>query len=175
MKLKFVLLALLLIFLFPAFATAAPAKWGRPQCIKTYIPPKHKNTKLMKQAFEKWSNATDNKIKFYYVHTPKIAQIRVEFHDLNPYNEWASASQETYVRRDKKLRALLYISTETYTGKKLSKKEIFNTMLHEIGHCLGLPHTMNKLSVMHPTTNATQDIMETDINRLKMLYNIKIR
>jgi len=67
MKLKFIILIFIFVLINPLQALPAPAKWARPQCIKTYVPPKHKHTKLMKEAFEKWSKASGNKIKFYYV------------------------------------------------------------------------------------------------------------
>jgi len=72
MKLKFIILIFIFVLINPLQALPAPAKWARPQCIKTYVPPKHKHTKLMKEAFEKWSKASGNKIKFYYVHTPEV-------------------------------------------------------------------------------------------------------
>jgi len=175
MKLKFIILIFIFVLINPLQALPAPAKWARPQCIKTYVPPKHKHTKLMKEAFEKWSKASGNKIKFYYVHTPKIAQIRVEFYELNPYDEWNVGTQDSYIRRTKKLRSHIYIASTTYDGEKLSKDELFGIMLHEIGHCLGLQHTRNKLSIMHPTRNKNQKIAQTDVDRLKMLYNIKTR
>ena len=175
MKIKILVLFLIFLLCSHIECLAAPAKWARPQYIKTYIPPKHKHAKLMKKAFEKWSTASGNKIKFYYVHTPKIAQIRVEFFEVNPYNEWDVSYQEGYTRRNKKLRSHIYISTRKYTGENLTQDEIYRAMLHEIGHCIGLPHTRNHLSVMYPSANIKQDIMQTDIDKLKMLYNIKTR
>ena len=88
---------------------------------------------------------------------------------------WDVSYQEGYTRRNKKLRSHIYISTRKYTGENLTQDEIYRAMLHEIGHCIGLPHTRNHLSVMYPSANIKQDIMQTDIDKLKMLYNIKTR
>lgn len=175
MKIKLILLILLFLFICPLESLSTPAKWARPQYIKTYVPPKHKHTKIMKDAFDTWSKASNNKVKFYYVHNPQIAQIRVNFVETMPYDEWSTSSQETMVRRGKRLRTHIYIASQEFEGKKLDKKYIYKQMLHEVGHSLGLPHTKNKLSVMYPTTNISQSIQASDINRLNTLYGFKTR
>jgi len=175
MKLKWLILFLIFVILAPTMVSAAPTKWARPQYIKTYVPPKHKHTHMMKEAFERWSKASNRKFKFYYVSTPKIAHIRVNFCDVIPYDEWSLSTQEQYVRRGKKLRSTIYIASMSHDGDKLSKDEIFTLMLHEVGHSLGLPHTKNKLSVMYPTEDVSQEILPTDIARLYSIYGIKTR
>lgn len=175
MRLKLFLLILIFFFNCPLEAISVPAKWARPQYIKTYVPPKHKHTKMMKDAFDSWSKASKNKVKFYYVHNPKIAQIRVNFVETMPYDEWSVSTQETMVRRGKRLRTHIYIASQRYDGEKLGKKDIYALMLHEVGHSLGLPHTKNKLSIMYPTTTISQNIQQTDIDRLNSLYGFKTR
>lgn len=173
MCIRFFLFVIFFMLLTPLETFTQPVKWKRPQYIKTYIPKNHKNTTMMKEAFTRWSKHSKGKIKFYFVHSPKIAQIRVNFVDIIPYDEWAVSTEERMVRRGNKIRSTIYIASSTYSGKKLSRDEIFTIMLHEIGHSLGLPHTKNKMSVMYPTPNAKQEIQTSDIYKLHRLYNIK--
>ncbi len=175
MRIKLIVLVLIFLFSCSLEVFSAPAKWARPQYIKTYVPPKHKHTKMMKEAFDSWSKASNHKVKFYYVHNPKIAQIRVNFVETMPYDEWSTSSQESMVRRGKRLRTYIYIASSEYEGKKLDKKYIYKQMQHEVGHSLGLPHTKNKLSIMYPATNISQNIQKADIDRLNMLYGFKTR
>ena len=173
MLLRIIIFLFIFLFLTPFEVLSAPAKWRRPQYIKSYVPSDHINTKMVKEAFERWAKVSKGKIKFYFVHSPKIAQIRVNFVDIIPYDEWAVSSEERMVRRGRKIRSSIYIASSTYSGKKLSRDEIFTIMLHEVGHSLGVPHTQNKLSVMYPTVDVKQEILQSDIKKLHMLYNIK--
>ncbi|MBQ8167927.1 matrixin family metalloprotease [bacterium] len=174
MKIK---ITLLLIIFFVSFALpvfSAPARWARPQYIKTYIPQKHRNAKMMKEAFSRWTKASNKNVKFYYVNNPKIAQITVHFVDVVPDHEWSVGLTERRIsRRNHTLRSNIYIASESHDGKILSRDEVFTIMLHEIGHALGLSHTRNKLSVMYPVEDVSQEILPSDIKNLYRIYGLK--
>lgn len=157
----------------PALATATDSRyWTAPKRIKTYIPPKHNRTEMMKHAFTRWSGRTNNKIVFQYVDNPKSAQVVVHFVTVIP-----NADREiglTYSRfyPDGKMAAAdIYIAEQTTSGYTLGKDSVFTVMIHEIGHAIGITnHSTDPKSIMYPVENDIQEIQNADVNTLAKIY-----
>ena len=158
-------------------------KWTNPKGIKTYIPPKHRHTPMMKRAFAEWSRKTNNKIVFRYVGTKTEADIVVRYFDkiedcgeTNNAIGCARYTGHSCTQSACKFRFVyIDIADETVNGRDLSDKvEVYTTMLHEIGHAIGLKHNeTNKYSIMSVAPNRSvlkQEIDRDDLNQLAEIY-----
>ena len=150
-------------------------KWFHPKFIRVYIQPDHYKGRLMTQAFREWSKLTKNKLIFQKVTSPKFADIEVEF--VNKIDTTQSSTDRaigltrTSTQSNRKLvHAKIWIAQKTHDDKVLSEDEVYTTMLHEIGHAIGLNHSQDPESVMYYGVNVIQEVSEEDLRLLKELY-----
>ena len=161
--------------------------WENPKNIKVYIPKNHKNSELVKQGFEEWLTVTEGNIGFDYIEDEESAEIKVVFQ--NKFNEkqveWYDlAIGQTYSSIYDAIPAkiaemkIVIVERDNIDGTYLKKDQLYTTIIHEIGHALGLwRHSFDKNSVMYKSTNDDDDndeqqqkITQEDIQRLKKLY-----
>ena len=171
------LFVIFVLFLLGNMAFAIDGTWIFPKNIRTYIPQNNKDTIMMEHAFERWTKLTNGRILFKYVNNQNAAQINVEFVDKIPtsvngqsFDKAIGLTKTTYTTNKKLVNATIYIAKKTQDNKELNRDEIFTTMLHEIGHAIGLNHNNNKNSVMYPGVNVTLEIDAEDLKVLKRLY-----
>jgi hypothetical protein len=62
----------------------------------------------------------------------------------------AGVTHLTYLATGEITRALVLVAEETPGGKDYSIADQMSTLVHELGHALGLPHATNTVSVMSP-------------------------
>nr|QGT49716.1 hypothetical protein Melaina855_1030 [uncultured Candidatus Melainabacteria bacterium] len=147
-------------------------KWQYPTKIKTYIPPNHKRTIMMKHAFAEWSRLTNNKVIFRYVDSPKTAQVIVQFVNVVPNAEREiGLTKSSYSGSGHMVRAIIYIAEKTAYGHQLGKDAVYTVMLHEIGHAIGIDeHSKNPLSIMYEIEDDRQEILKSDLKNLANIY-----
>lgn len=152
-------------------------KWKNPKNLKTYIQPGYGRSELIKKAFRAWSAATKDKVVFYYVDTPEEAQIDVSFGDKikgtnNPGT--AGLTRSSYLG-DEMVHAEILIPVKTSSGIELPQELVYISMLHEIGHALGiLNHSTNPQNLMYPTTQSIdKTITKYDLAELYRIYGWK--
>lgn len=69
--------------------------------------------------------------------------------------------------------ARIFIALHDSQGKPLDADKVDATLLHEAGHLLGLVHTDNDRSAMHPRSRVKRPSAE-DIEVLQMLYRLPL-
>ncbi len=142
---------------------ATPPHWQK-STINVYIP-KDTYAETMKRAFQKWQAVSSNKIKFNYVEKGP-ADIDVAFLE-KVSGDSPIASYSTNISGNKITKAEIRIASKGKDIKKYSKNYIYTTMLHEVGHVLGLPHNeRKKSSIMYTPINETQQILSLDVLKL---------
>lgn len=142
------------------------------------------------KAFEQWETSTGF-IKFTTVDNPRNADIVVKFLPL-PQSSCDSRGCKYVVaytiptiqnRRLKKMTITLY-DKDAY-GNYFSDKELYNTILHEIGHALGIMgHSYSSEDLMYMSSEQNQNsiftrfrsnfqyISSKDLNTIRLLYNM---
>lgn len=149
-------------------------RWLYPNKIKTYIPPNHKRTVMMKHAFAEWTRLTNKRVLFYYVSSPAKADLKVSFVKSIPNADRQIGLTKSLVLNTGKIkRSEILIAEKTVEGKQLGNDAVYTVMLHEIGHSIGMEHSNDPLSIMYPVEDDRQEILKSDLNKLKSIYNWK--
>ncbi len=166
---------LILVGLFMALAvnavqtTVSTSPHWKNGNITVYIPPKEQKTDTMKHAFQRWQRMSFGKLNFTFVEK-EPAQITVQFSDKvsgadGPIGVCSLVTEGMYIKQAN-------ITIATKSKEKYSDDMIFTTMLHEVGHALGLNDSTRKYrSIMHFPVTEDQDILSIDMEKLFKINN----
>lgn len=137
--------------------------------IKVYIPKDPMQTS-MRHAFERWQNKSFGKLKFEFVNKGP-ADIDVVFTEKTDGTDGPIASYSVTIKGKAITKSEIKIAAKSKNISKYSKNYVFTTMLHEVGHSLGLDDNSRKTSsIMHMPINEKQEIMKVDMMKLYHLY-----
>lgn len=126
--------------------------------LKVYV--EQSNSKLYKPlyksyidyAFKVWQKA-DSRIKFVYVSSKEHADITIAFEDnlSEKYKDnYLGLTDYELTRTNKIINSAIQISFLRENGEKLNNGELKATIIHELGHAVGLGHSDNKADIMYP-------------------------
>lgn len=154
-----------------AQATTLIAPHWQKSPITVYIPKDDNRAITMRHAFEKWQKESFGNLKFSFVDKGP-ADIDVVFTDNVDGSDGPIASYSLTIRGKSIERAEIKIATKGSEIKKYSKNYIYTTMLHEVGHALGLQDTNRKKnSIMYMPVSETQELLKLDMRNLYNLNN----
>lgn len=173
MKKIIVLFLFVLVFLFTFVGSASAyyrgVNWYDTN-ISVFIPSGSKYSTTMLHAFQRWQKVTNNKFVFEYVNDEDDADVTVKFVDkVNGY-DGEIGSYNLNVNGGHIRKAEIEIINND--KKKYSADMMFTTMLHEIGHILGLNDSSYSLGIMKTPVTTNNDITGSDIIKLYRLYGI---
>ncbi len=136
-------------------------------------------TELVKQAFQEWQQAIDNRLVFQFSDRPDQSDVKIvwfekplsntnnddgELHVMGQCNDqvW-----NHYIRQSNLNLSLTYKS-----GLPINPHELHAIALHEIGHLLGIKgHSKNPVDIMYWESTANDKISARDIATFKGIYN----
>ena len=178
---KKTLLGIIAVFVFIfAFANASQASsqayskgmdtphWQKKP-ITVYVP-QDTRSQSMKNAFAKWSSVSNGKLSFTYTADEKNkdkADIVVNFTDKTEGLETKLGGYSISTSGNKITKGTITIATKSKLAKKYSNDYIYTTMLHEVGHIIGMSDNSRKEStIMYMPLSEKQDITKLDIRQL---------
>lgn len=154
---------------FPLTFYIAPFRWyrGRGEEGKYYG--------MVTQALRTWEQASQNKCRFRLVSNLNDSQINLE---------WKRVDRKSlgYCLFNFDAQARLY-SAEVQIGlsdgilhaQYMDENEVYHTILHEIGHALGLGHSPYTTDIMYtPHQYGNVSLSQRDLNSIRWLYNLPL-
>ncbi|OGU77589.1 MAG: hypothetical protein A2V93_05630 [Ignavibacteria bacterium RBG_16_34_14] len=103
-------------------------------------------------AFKIWS-AADERIKFIYSKSESDADIIFTFENnlMEKYDEnYLGLTDYELEKNNRIIHSFIEISLLKFDDRKISDGEIKSTIIHELGHALGLGHSSNHADLMYP-------------------------
>ncbi len=174
-KLFLFFISILMMFATTNIASAEVQKrWADPMHLKVYIQPGLERSTMMRHAFSEWTRLAKNKIVFYYVDSKNEADIDVIFVDRLSTNNGQAiglTSCDYFPKNNNMSHATIYIPAKAANGKVLTRDDVYTSMLHEIGHAMGIvKHSTNPHNIMYPLIDAKREITQYDLAELYRIY-----
>lgn len=151
--------------------------------------PDYYNTEITR-AFGQWQ-ASSGFLAFMFVNEPNSADIVVKFAPLPKNNcdkqgcKYVVAHTIPTVKKNILKKMTITVYDKDANGSYFSDRQLYNTVLHEIGHALGIMgHSYSTDDLMYMSKDGAENPMLTryrsdfqyisikDVNTLRLLYNI---
>jgi predicted Zn-dependent protease len=145
---------------------------------------KSKFLKYIDYAFTIWKSA-DNRIEFRYVDSDSDADIIISFENnlMDKYDENFLGLTDYVLTNGKRIiHSSVEIGMLKFDSEVVTDGEVKATIIHEIGHALGMGHSDNEIDLMYPFispgSNDTMSFIELsrgDIKAVQSLINLGFR
>lgn len=123
---------------------------------------------IVRGAFFEWAS-TGIPVRFQFVSRPRDAEVRVRWSEYLPgktgSTTWRTDGQGWLRSGD------ITLATHVSDGHSLDDRGVRVIALHEIGHALGLSHSVNGHDIMAPVVRVN-DLSAADLATIRLLYEL---
>ncbi len=149
--------------------------------LKVYIAPMnfyskqgedYKYRAMVKQALEAWQKVSNGKISFKIVSTLLESNVNIEWKRVDRQALGYCTFQYDPNNRLYSAEVQIGLTEGLVHAQYMDEDEVYHTILHEIGHALGLGHSPYKTDIMYtPHQKGIKNLSTNDKLTLKWLYN----
>lgn len=161
--------------------TDGAARWASGRTIRVYVGPgKATGATIVANAFNTWSRASGGRIRWAMTNSPYGSDYSVGWtsrqRELASGTEAGTTTTDTYYDQNSGVEIIDHARTDILTrmnGRNLTDRELSETVLHEIGHGLGIQgHSSNPADIMYYAVSSRQTgrLTGRDSNSMAQLY-----
>ncbi len=153
---------------FPLPVYVAPCSWYSMSELDRYT-----YKQMVLDALHEWERVGKGKYSFLIVDNLNDSQINVEWRRVDRKSLGNCSFNYDKNSRLYSAEVSIGISDGIIHKKYMDENEVYHTILHEIGHALGLGHSKNDNDIMYtPHKYGVVKLSERDINSVRWLYSL---